>query len=78
MIELNSKDGKKTVYQKKSMLIFTALYKIYETKKINTALLNGRKIWFNNTGWTYEDQIPEQIKEKMLTLYRKDYERMNR
>jgi hypothetical protein len=76
MINLISKDGKKVTHNGKSMKIHTALVNIYETQNINMVTINNRLVAFSNTSWTYVDEIPEEVKDKVMDRYYQDAERM--
>lgn len=76
MINLISKDGKKVTHNGKSMKIYNALMDIYENQNINMANINGRQVVFKLGGWQYVDEIPAEIKEKVMDGYYRDAERM--
>ena len=38
--------------------------------------INGRQVVFNLGGWQYVDEIPAEIKEKVMDGYYRDAERM--
>lgn len=76
MINLISKDGKKVAHNGKSMKIYNALVDIYEKKNINMATINNRLVVFKLGGWQYVDEIPAEIKEKVMNDYYRDAERM--
>lgn len=69
-------DGKTVTYEDKEMMIHEALSYIRREKFINKCKLNSKTVYINMTGWTYEADIPEEIRDKVIKTYDKSLLRM--
>lgn len=69
-------DGKTVTYEDKEMTIHEALSYIRREKFINKCKLNSKTVYINMTGWTYEADIPEEIRDKVVETYDKSLLRM--
>lgn len=69
-------DGKTVTYEDKEMMTQDALSFIRREKFINKCKLNSKTVYINMTGWVYEDDIPEEIRDKVIETYDKSLLRM--